>query len=265
MVNVSRHTGRGNSRYYTVDGDPSVEGKRFESVTTITNVLDKPALIGWAESMGISAMDSLVRDTIAKFREQTGAELRADILLDQLPMLMVQAEGASRRKKEDAADIGTETHALIEQYLDGGKPNIPVHLDQVMDNFKAFWDNSNLEIVEAEYMVYSATHGYGGTIDFIARNILTGQRVILDWKTSNGLYKETTLQLAAYGAADAEMRRGPGEKLWDMGLMAVRLGKDYAAFEVKEVTNPAEAFAGFVACMGIRQWIKDMRETEWKK
>ena len=260
MVNVSKHTGKGGSRYYTVDGDGNVNPtKRFESVTTITNVLDKPALVSWAESMGIKAMGELIKDWCSSPQSITYPLQRLE---EQLPMLMIQAEGASRRKKEDAGDIGTETHALIEQYLDGGKPNIPAHLDQVMDNFKSWWDGSNLAIVDAEVMVYSATYGYAGTIDFIARDILTGERWILDWKTSNGLYKETTLQLAAYGVADTEMHDAVGTF---PRLMAVRLGKDYAAFETKEVTNPAEAFAGFTACMGIRQWIKDMRETEWKK
>ncbi|KKM97887.1 hypothetical protein LCGC14_1163590 [marine sediment metagenome] len=260
MVTVSRHTGQGNSRYYLVDGDNKVDPKqRFESVTTITNVLDKPALIPWAEGMGIQAMYDVAKQWCA---DNPGI---LDSIESQLPMFMVQSEGASRRKKEDAADIGTETHGIIESILDGGKPDVPDVLTQVIESFKAFWSQANLEIIDAEVMVYSAEHGYAGTIDFIAKN-KTGQRWILDWKTSNGLYKETSLQLAAYGYADATMRLKPGEYIWkDLRMMAVRLGKDYPAFETKEVTNQAEAFAGFRACQGIRQWIKDMRSTEWKK
>lgn len=259
MVTVSRHTGQGNSRYYLVDGDAGVNVKhRFESVTTITNVLDKPALIPWAEGMGIQAMYDATKQWCVDNPDMLGG------IESQLPMFMVQSEGASRRKKEDAADIGTETHGIIESILDGGSPDVPDNLVQVVDNFRTFWDTSNLEIIDAEVMVYSAYYDYAGTIDFIAQNVVTGQRVILDWKTSNGLYKETTLQLAAYGQADAEMRGNVVEH-FDMDLIAVRLGKDYPAFEIKQVTNPGEAFAGFRACQGIRQWIKDMRSTEWKK
>ncbi|KKL46413.1 hypothetical protein LCGC14_2345790, partial [marine sediment metagenome] len=258
MVTVSRHTGQGNSRYYLVDGDNKVDPKqRFESVTTITNVLDKPALIPWAEGMGIQAMYDVAKQWCA---DNPGI---LDSIESQLPMFMVQSEGASRRKKEDAADIGTETHGIIESILDGGKPDVPDVLTQVIESFKAFWSQANLEIIDAEVMVYSAEHRYAGTIDFVASNKTTGQRWILDWKTSNGLYKETTLQLAAYGHAYDEMHGGNSP--WGVGLMAVRLGKDYPAFETKQVTNPTEAFTGFRACQGIRQWIKDMRSTEWKK
>ena len=53
MVTVTQHTGRGGSRYYMAEGDPKVGEIRLPSVTTITNVLDKPALVGWAERMGV--------------------------------------------------------------------------------------------------------------------------------------------------------------------------------------------------------------------
>ena len=256
MTTITRHTGRGGSRYYLVEGDDALAGVQLPNVTSITNVLDKPALVGWAERMGIESLAKLVLD----FDEENtdGTPFKGAVMAG----LMEDAKGATRRIKDDAADIGTETHGIIENILTGGVPvAVPSALKSVIDSFTNWFSQSGIESIElAETMVYSAKHKYAGTIDVVAR-MQDGSLAIIDWKTSNGLYKETALQLAAYGVAYTEQY----PQLKDPQLLAVRLGKDYPAFEVKEVTNPMECFHGFLACMGIRQWHQDMRETEWNK
>ena len=55
-------------------------------------------------------------------------------------------------------------------------------------------------------MVASLRHGYGGTLDAIA--VIDGETWLLDVKTGTGVYRETGLQLAAYGFADFIGRPG---------------------------------------------------------
>ena len=43
----------------------------------------------------------------------------------------------------------------------------------------------------------SERHRYGGTPDAIG--VVNNQLVLLDWKTSNGIYADHLIQLAAYG------------------------------------------------------------------
>lgn len=255
MQQVTRHTGRGNSRFYTLEGDES--GVRYPNVTSITGVLDKPALVGWAEGMGISGCAQYILDNNGTIPEDR------DSLFEWLNGMREDVKGISRRKKEDAADVGTETHTIIERVLRGEiGVDIPDHLRQTINSFMEWYAYmGKVEVLFMELGVVSTKYSYGGTIDVVMK--LPSKRIMVyDWKTSNGLYKETTLQLAAYRQAFIEMS---GYHPNDVGCAAVRLGKDYPAFEYKDVNNPDECLTGFLACMQIRQWHDDMKGTEWQK
>lgn len=255
MLTVTRHTGRGGSRYYMID-HPDYENVRFPNVTSITGVLDKPALVGWAERMGIEACQEYLRNTAPDFID--------------IEEMATQAKGASRRKKEDAAEIGTKTHEIIESVLNGDLGvEIPPELSSTIQSFSNWYNQAGIvNIISTELPVVSVKYGYGGTIDVVAR-MRDGSITVFDWKTSNGLYKETTLQLSAYRQAYMEMIDINPEWLihssTTIHAAAVRLGKDYPAFEYRSVTNPEDCLTGFLACMRIREWHSDMKETVWDK
>ena len=243
MVTVTRHSGPGGSRYYLVEGDPELEGVRLPNVTSICNVLDKPALVGWAERMGIEEMGRLVLDNYFDAS-----------LLEIMPALMEKAKGASRRVKDTAAEHGTEIHSIIENIINPsafGPLVVPQPYRQAIDNFATWYNNSGLESVDfTETFVYSKSMQVGGTIDAIG-HYPDGSIAILDWKTSNGLYAETAMQLCAYAQCYTETF---GLE-WDK-LIAVRLGKDHPDFEVKEVPNFTETIDGFKACLAAYKWKK---------
>ena len=68
--------------------------------------------------------------------------------------------------------------------------------------------------------------------------------VALDWKTSNGIYLEYALQVAAYAKALEEMT---GEKVHE--AWTVRLGKRTPEFEAKKVEDIETAFIAFRAAL----------------
>ncbi len=102
-----------------------------------------------------------------------------------------------RETRDKAGDIGTLVHAAIEANLSGAP--LPV-LDSIPHKaYRAFlrWQaQNNIEIIEQEIQLVSEEHRYGGTLDAIG--IAEDEYVLLDWKTSKGVYKNYLLQLAAY-------------------------------------------------------------------
>ena len=55
---------------------------------------------------------------------------------------------------------------------------------------------SKLEIVAQEMQLVSEQYRFGGTPDAIG--MIRGELCLVDWKTSNGIYSDYLLQIAAY-------------------------------------------------------------------
>lgn len=119
-------------------------------------------------------------------------------------------EGASHlyEKRDEAAECGTLAHEMVEHYVNGTdymgviKDVEPEKAKQALNAFQMFreWqDNNKIEIISdyQEIQMVSDIYNFGGTPDAIGRNV-NGELVLLDWKTSNSVYADYLLQLAAY-------------------------------------------------------------------
>ncbi len=106
-------------------------------------------------------------------------------------------------KRDEAADAGTLAHSLVEAYIKGAEqPQIPDTEagEQAMKGFHNFlnWREDNrLVIIAQEAELVSEKYQFGGCPDAIALNS-RGEIVLLDWKTSSGVYVGSMLQVAAY-------------------------------------------------------------------
>lgn len=120
-----------------------------------------------------------------------------------------------KTSRDNYADIGTFTHQFLEAELNfrsglGPSPTLPLTIpvellpsvQKATDAGKRFFDKHNIEIIQAESPRWSATYGYIGTGDLIAR--VDGKLSALDYKTSKRLYPKVFLQLAAYQKAYEE-------------------------------------------------------------
>jgi len=200
---------------YTV-GDMIVDG-----VTSVLNIIDKPALIQWAAN-----------EAAAFVREN----LKPGVSLDELQIeeLAKSASLAHRVKKEKAANIGTITHNWIEEYIKNGRRDLPVN-EQARKGAEAFleWVATNhVEFVDSERKIYSKLHNYAGTLDFEA--VVNGKRIIGDIKTSSGIYPTMFLQTAAY-----EMARTEEDGIEYAGNIIVNCRKD-GTLKVGEVWDAQE-------------------------
>lgn len=150
-------------------------------------------------------------------------------------------EGKDPDKIRDAAaDVGTLAHALIEEYITETSPHLevvpverdlfsPAHMKLAKNAFNAFLDwAENWEIdflseeVRSEQTLVSEWYQYGGTIDFVAP--MRGELVLIDFKSSNGLYLDHQIQLAAYKNLEQEAN----ERTLPTHLL--QLGKDKPEF-----------------------------------
>jgi hypothetical protein len=116
-------------------------------------------------------------------------------------------EGRNYNETRDrAADIGTIAHAMVEADLTG--KNWPDLVDtrgvsdemlaQATAAYSAFheWANgAKFKLTQSEHLLISEKHQFGGQIDVAA---VQGRRAIIDLKTSNGVYEDHKIQIAAY-------------------------------------------------------------------
>ena len=102
-----------------------------------------------------------------------------------------------RETRDKAGDIGTLVHAAIEAKLnDAPLPLLPEEGAKAINAFLEWEKQNKIEILEQEIQLVSEEFRYGGTLDAVG--LVDGKYVLLDWKTSKGVYKNYLLQLAAY-------------------------------------------------------------------
>lgn len=135
-----------------------------------------------------------------------------------------------------AADIGTAAHAMVEAHIKGDNPKaclsllaLPQEDAEKADNaYRTYLDwaaMSKLEIVEQEIPLVSEKYRFAGTPDAIG--LVNGQLCLVDWKTSNAVYADYLVQIAAYRQLWEE--NNPERPLVG-GFHLCRFSKDYGDF-----------------------------------
>jgi hypothetical protein len=229
------------SRFQFVDDTHEylLDGKPLTGTTTVIKVLAKPALIPWAANMAVGH----IKDT-AEQDEEGGWYVTAEIL--------EQAKKAHSKKADDAAQKGTDVHAIVEGWIN----NLLSNYDGVPQNDYAFdlddqilkfkeWALSNVDhFLFSERQMYNEQYWFAGTADF-AYVGKDGKKYMADFKTSSGIWDEYWYQVAAYRFLAESM----GDEPYD-GQVIVRLGKDNK-FEVKQTTEYTLFKDAFFNCLGI--------------
>ncbi len=112
-----------------------------------------------------------------------------------------------------AADIGTAAHKMIERHINGLQPEVALEAlkaenklsdedaEKASNAFLMYleWEGqSKLKFLSKyqEIQLVCPEYKFGGTPDAIAQ--MGNETVLLDWKTSNAVYSDYLLQIAAY-------------------------------------------------------------------
>lgn len=183
----------------------TIDGKLLSGVTSvISGTSSKDNLIGWAANM---AVDYLLEHSKQSeyYRYIDGEEI------------WKEARTAYAQKRDRAGEKGTDTHSVVEEYIlhclngdgeTGGKgfPFIASYFPRYkeIEPF-ANWAIENVEyFVAAEQRLFSETHGYAGTCDFVA--MIDGKLTIGDLKTFPKMWNaDPFIQCGAYSLAWKEM------------------------------------------------------------
>lgn len=205
------------TQYYLNTGD-SIPG-----VTTVLGIMAKPALVAWANKLGLQGIDS------TKFRDK-------------------------------AADVGTITHLLIMGHLTHKDIVLTEYAQQDIDTANNCmmsyleWEKAHkVEPILVETPLSSDKYGYGGTPDCLA--MVNGELELIDFKTSNGIWNDYFYQLAAYRQLCIEH----GHKELNRARI-LRFGKDSnSGFEDRLIFKFDDEFELFLHCLSIYNLLKAMK------
>jgi len=177
-----------------------MDGTIVPGVTTIVGILNKPALVTWANKLGLEGID------VNKYVDKT-------------------------------AVIGTLAHYLVQCYLSNSKPSLdeypPDVIDRAENSLIKFWEwekNHAIEPLKLEEQLVSEKHKYGGTIDCLCR--LNGKLTLIDFKTGKAIFDEMIIQVSAYRQLLIES----GFKVEQVHIL--RIGRDQReGFEDRLISN----------------------------
>lgn len=206
--------------YYTADGT------RVPGVTTVLGVIAKPALIKWANNLGLQGIDST--------------------------------------KYVDAlADVGSLTHAMILADLRGTDPAAcyaeynEATIDLAENCFCSYlaWKKGKLITpVLIEASLVSETFRYGGKLDFYGD--IDGIRTLMDFKTGKGIWPEHWMQISAYSVLLAEKKHPLPQKYMVLNIPR----SESEAFDVKQKLGLKVEWEIFKSALNIYQLQKELEK-----
>lgn len=235
---------RGDSRFYV---DPATKEK-VPGVTSILNMIPKPFLGPWnAKLTAETAIDNIGQMVSLAMSDRQGA-------IDFL-------KGAPRRFTAGAADVGTEVHNMFERIARGESVG-RVHPDYepYVRHIEDFNERYQPEYLFLEETVWSNTHRYAGSFDFMA--VIEGETVMGDVKTTrSGVHEEVALQLSAYAFADRIVTQGGTEhELPDIHAGAV-VHLRPEGWKLVPARVDEEVFNAFLVCRQMFDLVKETLDT----
>lgn len=190
------------------------DGTLVPGVTTCLGIMAKPALIPWANKLGLQGIE------VGKY---------VDVL----------------------AEIGTVAHEMVLCHHKGIDFDPTGYADDVIDKAENAlisyfnWEkNHTVEPVLTEAAMVSEQWGFGGTVDLLCR--LDGELTLVDYKTSKGIFPEHIYQLAAYET----LLKENGYHI--DGRRVLRIGRDESeGFDEKTVGDTDREWDIFRHCLAL--------------
>ncbi len=246
---------RGGSRFY-IHPESHV---KLPGVTSVLGMLPKPFLAYWQAKLTAElAVDSQPYVAQMVARDRQGA-------VDWL-------KGAAPRYTRARARLGSDAHDLFERLIRGeAVGRVHPDLEPYKAHFLDFLAVVRPELVHAEDVCWSDTHGYAGSFDAVLRVYLaedgtpdpdgTPHLLMVDWKTSKDTYPDVALQMSAYRYADRIIHAdGTTSPMPEFDGAAVLHITD-AGWAFKPVASGPDVFEVFLALRRIFTWDRETSKT----
>ena len=200
-------------------------GVRVSGVTTVLNVIAKPALIHWAWDLGIKGIDY-------------------------------------KTFRDELADVGTLAHDMILEHIQGGKVDTseyaPRLVDMAENAFLSYleWEKQHtLKPLLMEQQLVSEVHLFGGRFDYLG--LIDDVLTLMDFKTGKRLYGNQWYQMAGYDILLRELH----PKLAPKQFMLLNIGrKENEQFEQGKKTDLTLDTEIFMAALKIYQTEKKIKK-----
>jgi len=218
-------------KFYEASHRYKLDGEWVPGVTTVLNVIDKPALKKWAASS--------VAEYVADHREAVEHLYAAG----RGPMVAALKE-TPFQKRDDAAARGTKFHDFAERILRGEEVDVPDEQAGLVESALAFMDDYDIKPIMIEGCVGSREHKYAGKFDLIADSKLG--RGIFDWKSSKRIYASTAFQNVGYAFAEFVGENGDEQPVPEVeASFGVHVRED--GYDLYPLAFGPDVFAEFLA------------------
>lgn len=254
------------------DSDHSyfMDGKRMTGVTTILGVLSKPMLIPWAARMAAEYIDGFIKEVAVH------ADWQAMLQDGKWAEVVEDAKKAHAKKRDEGAQKGTDTHALVEEWIkflistNGGKQPDHVQGDKKWEAIAPFMEwavRENITFLASEAKMYSKSLFIAGTADFIFEK--DGKRYVGDIKTFKKIWDRTPFyQCAGYALMWEEMNYDSRENPEIAGYVIFNLPKEREWKEDEDVLWSFDVEGdtkAFMACVEIYRQNANFKPNYSKK
>lgn len=230
----------------------TLDGKPLFGTSTVTKVLNKPALIQWAANMACDYIKTNGRD----------------VDLDDLqgwvvsPEMLEEARYAHKKKKENAATAGTDMHAELEKYvracMEAGAILPTANGSPKEVQFFGKWAQEKVKrFLWSEGYCYSRSLWVGGISD-VGAEMMDGSYAIIDFKSAREAYEDYFIQCAGYKllAEDSGIVTADGELVLKLDKpISQFIVIPFGAYKVDAVPryNVDELADGFKACLTLHR------------
>lgn len=199
------------------------KGDIVPGATTVLSVLNKPALVKWANNLGLQGIDS------SKYRDKM-------------------------------AGIGTLAHYFILSHLKKEKPDTSEYSQEDIDKAENCllsyyeWEKGHkIEPIVIEQPLVSEKYGFGGTPDNFCK--FDGVPTLIDYKTGKAIWPEYFYQLSSYRQLLIEA----GHTIDNVRIL--RIGREESeGFEERVVKNLDREWQIFLACLKIYNLKKEIKK-----
>lgn len=222
----------------------SWDEETYVSVTTVLNVLHKPAIAPWASKMAAMYVVEeypIIADLITRGQGKAAIDL---------------IKGAPWRKRDKAADLGTTIHHCIEAINEGKEYTPPDEVTAQLGYFANWVDAFKPDIHMSEGTIFNKQYNYAGTLDIVAR--IDGLNWLIDVKSGSGVYPEHAMQIAAYARGEFIGYQDGSSDVMPIIDKGAVLHIRPTGYAFVPVSIAKEVFDSFLYCREMFRWVEDI-------